>query len=129
MHSIIRKQLSEYLSTHEHDLLFVNQRGRPFSRNNIVQRILRPMLDKLGIERRGRHAGFHAFRHGHASMLVDSAGAEVAQRQLRHSDAANTLGIYAHIIGSGHMDAIEAIQSQLLPPINTTAQGEIAKPL
>jgi integrase len=95
----------------------------------IVQRVLHPVLDKLGIERRGRHVGFHAFRHGLASMLVDSAGAAVAQRQLRHSDAGTTLGIYAHIIGSGHIDAMEAIQSQLLPTTNTLAEQEIAKPL
>jgi integrase len=47
-------------------------------------------------------------------MLVDSAGAAVAQRQLRHSDAATTLGIYGHVIGNGHIEAMEAIQSILI---------------
>lgn len=128
MPSIVSKKLSEYLTTHKHELLFVNQRDRPYSRNHIVERKLHPVLDRLGIERRGRHVGLHAFRHGLASMLVDSAGVAIAQRQLRHSDAATTLGIYAHVIGSGHVDAMEAIQSQLLPT-NTLTEQEIAKPL
>jgi integrase len=58
-------------------------------------------------------------------MLVDSAGAVVAQRQLRHSDAATTLGIYGHVIGNGHIDAMEAIQSIL---INTSDVRELPAP-
>jgi integrase len=125
MPSEIKKKLAAYLLTHQHDLLFVNRRGRPYSRNKIVEKVLHPILDVLGIERKGRRIGLHAFRHGLASMLIDSAGAAVAQRQLRHSDAATTLGIYGHVIGNGHIEAMEAIQSIL---INTPEVSAVQLP-
>src|SRR4029077_7852332 len=48
-------------------LLFVNRRGRPFSANKLREKKLRPLLLSLGI----RLAGFHAFRHGVATTLID----------------------------------------------------------
>lgn len=90
MPSAIKERLTEYLRTHKHELLFVNRNGRPHSRNKIVQKVLYPVLDKLSIERKGRRIGLHAFRHGLASMLIDSASPAVAQRQVRHKyDARN----------------------------------------
>jgi hypothetical protein len=56
-----------------HELLFVNRRGRPYSRNKVVQKVLHPVLDKLGIKRKGHRIGLHAIRYGLASLLVDSA--------------------------------------------------------
>jgi integrase len=125
MPSAVKEKLAEYLRTHKHELLFVNRRGRPYSRNKVVQKVLHPVLEKLGIERKGRRIGLHAFRHGLASMLVDSASTAVAQRQLRHSDAATTLGIYGHVIGNGHFDAVERVQSLL---INTSGVQEFPAP-
>jgi len=125
MPSAVKEKLVEYLRTHKHELLFVNRRGRPYSRNKVVQKVLHPVLDKLGIERKGRRVGLHAFRHGLASMLVDSESTAVAQRQLRHSDASTTLGLYAHIIGTGHIDAVERVQSIL---INTSGVQEVPAP-
>ena len=75
--------------------------------------MLHPVLDRLGIKRKGRRIGLHAFRHGLASMLVDSASTAVVQRQLRHSNASTTLGIYAHVIGATHFEAMEKVQSIL----------------
>jgi hypothetical protein len=98
MASRAKELLGEYLVGHTHDFLFVNRNGRAFSRNKVVEKILRPALDALGIERKGRRIGLHAFRHGHGSMLVEHANAAVAQRQLRHAHASTTLGIYAHKI-------------------------------
>jgi integrase len=44
--------------------------------------------------------GFHSMRHGAASSLIaDGATPAVVQRQLRHSDARITLGIYGHVGG------------------------------
>ncbi|HFH9839212.1 TPA: tyrosine-type recombinase/integrase [Streptococcus suis] len=55
---------------------------------------LHATLKKAGIE----EAGFHAFRHTHASMLLN-AGLPYKQLQLRlgHSNLATTMDIYAHI--------------------------------
>jgi integrase len=51
-----------------------------------------------------------------ASMLLQSTGVAVAQRQLRHSDASTTLGHYGHILGNDHREAVETIESVLSRP-------------
>jgi integrase len=75
-------------------------------RNKVVQTVLHPVVDKLGISRKGRRVGLHAFRHTVASMLLQTAGAAVAQRQLRHADPATTLGIYGHVLGGDQREAM-----------------------
>jgi len=86
------------------ELLFVNRRGRPFSANKLREEQLHPLLVKLGIPR----GGFHSMRHGAASaLLADGATPAVVQRQLRHSDARITLGLYGHVVGDQQRDAVE----------------------
>lgn len=86
--------------------------GGPTPPKNVVQKRLRPILDALKIER----AGFHAFRHAHTSLLLEGgASPKVAQRQLRHSDARITLGIYAHLVEDSHREAVEKLSSNLFP--------------
>ena len=76
------------------------------SANNVVQRKLWPVLDALKIPR----CGLHAFRHTHSSLLIDSgAPATVAQAQLGHSDPRVTLGVYSHLIGDAHRNAVEKV--------------------
>ena len=61
--------LREFLRTWKPNaarLLFATRNGTPFAENNVVQRRLWPILDRLGIAR----CGMHAFRHTHASLLV-----------------------------------------------------------
>lgn len=85
-------------------LLFLNKKGRPFAAERIVRDHLQPLLKKLGIPR----AGFHAFRHMHTTLLIESgASVKTAQRQLRHSNASTTLGIYAHVVEDSHRQAVE----------------------
>jgi integrase len=93
-------------------LLFVNKVGRPYTAEKVVQKRLWPILEALKIQR----AGFHAFRHAHASLLLEGgASPKVAQRQLRHSDARITLGIYAHLVEDSHREAVEKLASNLFP--------------
>jgi integrase len=75
--------------------LFTTRNGRPPSSNKVVEYQLWPILDALNIPR----CGLHAFRHSVASFIVDAGYAlEVAQQQLRHSNARTTLG-YVHLRG------------------------------
>ena len=79
-----------------------------------MRQALAPILDKLKIPRRG----FHAFRHMHASLLLATGAApQVAQKQLRHSDARITLGIYGHVIGDSQREAVEKVASILFPVV------------
>jgi integrase len=85
-------------------LLFVNRRGRPFNANKLRTQVLYPLLKKLGIPR----GGFRSLRLGcSSSLLADGATPAVVQKQLRHSDARITLGIYGHVIGNDQRDAVE----------------------
>lgn len=89
--------------------LFVTRNGRPPSSNKVVEYQLWPILDALSIPR----CGLHAFRHTVASLIVDAGySPEVAQRQLRHSDAKTTLG-YIHLHGSITEQAMTAVADSL----------------
>ena len=91
-------------------LLFATRRGKPLSANNVVQRKLWPILDKLKIPR----CGLHAFRHTHSSLLLEvGAPATVAQAQLGHSDPRITLGIYSHVIGDSQRESVERVAQKL----------------
>jgi integrase len=85
-------------------LLFANRRGRPFSANKLREKKLRPLLLSLGIPL----AGFHAFRHGVATTLIDrGASITTVGAQPRHSDPRITLGLYAHVVPQSQRDAVE----------------------
>jgi integrase len=108
---VLRIYRSEWKSN-PRGFLFVTRNNRPPSSNKVVQYRLWPILDKLGIPR----CGLHAFRHTHTSLLLEGgATPAVAQRQLRHSDARTTLGIYGHVVGDAHRAAVEKVASILDP--------------
>jgi integrase len=88
----------------ESGLLFFNRNGRPYSANKLREKQLHPLLVKLGIPR----GGFHAARHGATSeMLAQGVAPTVVQKQMRHSDARITLGIYGHVVGNAQREAVE----------------------
>lgn len=99
--------------------LFVNRKGRPYSANKVVEYGLWPILEALEIPR----AGMHAFRHCHASLLVDvGANPKVTQQQMRHSDARITLDVYSHVIGDAQRNAVEKVGEMLRPNAKFCAQ-------
>ena len=109
----LEARLRAHLSRHigKSDLLFHNRNGRPFSADKLRERQLHPLLDGLGIPR----GGLHSFRHGAASALrADGATPAVVQRQLRHSDARITLGVYAHVIGDDQRNAVQNRSARLV---------------
>ena len=88
----------------ESGLLFFNKNGRPYSANKLREKRLHPILKKLGIPR----GGFHAARHGATSeMMANGVAPTVVQKQMRHSDARITLGIYGHVLGEAQRDAVK----------------------
>lgn len=107
--------LQEYLATwrpNPEGFLFLNRNGRPYAANKVVEYGLWPVLDKLKIAR----AGMHAFRHCHASLLMDvGANPTVTKEQMRHSDARVTLGIYGHVIGNSQREAVDKVGEILRP--------------
>jgi integrase len=96
--------LRKVIGDRREGLLFTNKTGRPYTAEKVVQKRLWPLCDALKIPR----AGFHAFRHMHATVLLETgASPKITQRQLRHADSRVTLDHYAHLIDSSHRDAVE----------------------
>ena len=95
-------------------ILFATRNGlRPRSRDNVVKCGLKPVPRKLGIPT--ANTGLHAFRHGLATELAESAvPLTVLQNQLRHADVKTTLKIYAHAIPQSQRDAMERVGLQSL---------------
>lgn len=90
------------------ELIFSGDRA--FRADYLIKRQLRPLLDRLGIER----GGWHAFRHLHASMLISGgASIKVAQEQLRHTNPSLTLNLYSHVIGDARRVAVERLSAEL----------------
>jgi integrase len=107
--------LQDYLATWNENpegFLFVNRNGRPYAANKVVEFGLWPVLERLKIAR----AGMHAFRHCHASLLMDvGANPTVTRTQMRHSDARITLEVYGHVIGDSQRDAVDRVGEILRP--------------
>ena len=114
--------LRDYLATWQANpegFLFLNRNGRPYAQNKVVEYGLWPVLESLNLPR----AGLHAFRHCHASLLIDvGANPKVAQEQMRHSDARITLGIYGHVIGNAQREAVDKVGEILRPDAKICAQ-------
>jgi len=109
----LETRLRAYLEKHDgrSELLFTNQRGRPYSANKLRADVLHPLLKRLGIA----CGGWHAMRHGTASSLfAEGAAPAVVQRTLRHSNAKITLEHYSHIIGDAQRTAVENRSTRLV---------------
>ena len=101
----LRNYLTKHFRENDAGLLFVNKIGRPYSANKLREHHLHPLLKALGIPR----GGFHAGRHGATSSMLDGgASPSVVQKQMRHSDARITLGIYGHVVGDAQRRAVES---------------------
>lgn len=122
MPDVLAGMLRDYLATwkaNPEGFLFLNRNGRPYAANKVVEYGLWPVLDALKIPR----AGMHAFRHCHASLLIDvGANPKVAQQQMRHSDARITLEAYAHVIGDAQREAVKRVGEMLRPDAEFCAQ-------
>lgn len=104
---------SKHCRQNDFRLLFANRRGRPFSANKLREKKLRPLLLSLGIPL----AGFHAFRHGVATTLIDrGASITTVGAQLRHSDPRITLGLYAHVVPQSQREAVDGLAQLLTEP-------------
>lgn len=115
----VKEMLREYLKDHKHQVLFANKCGGPYKREYVVTKILHRTLDRLGIPRKGKRVGLHAFRHTMASWLLKEKGVLIAQRQLRHKSPSVTLKNYGHILGDDHTDSITEAESVFLPTNGT----------
>jgi integrase len=93
----LMEHLRAYLQTWRPNnlgLLFATGNGTPWDHSLVRKRKFHPLLKRLGIPQ----CGFHAFRHGNATLL-DQIGAPMAVRlnRLGHAEAQTTMG-YTHAV-------------------------------
>jgi integrase len=104
--------------TGEEGPVWSTRRGTPLEDHNLRTRVLRPVVQALGLE----WVGFHTFRHTCASLLFEG-GKDVKQVQtwLGHADPAFTLRTYVHLMddGVGDADFLDAVVS--VPPARVAA--------
>ena len=73
--------------------------------------VLYPALDRLGIPRNSRSAGFHTFRHSVGSFINAQTGnLKLAQKLLGHSNFSTTADIYTHTSEESEREAALAVE-------------------
>jgi integrase len=71
-------------------------------------------LVRLYSVKKGQQFGFHNFRHGLASWLVNQGtDVKTVQGLLRHSNVSTTLGLYAHRVNSSMLAAQDSMMRAL----------------
>jgi len=121
--------LRTYLTTwrpNAQRLLFATSNGTPWDHSLVRKRKFHPLLKKLGIQQ----CGFHAFRHGNATLL-DQIHAPMAVRlnRLGHAEAQTTMG-YTHIVTSDERKTAEELGKILhVNARNDESEVLAAKPL
>jgi integrase len=88
----------------DEDLVFVSKAGTAIDPDNLRNRVLKPAVKAVGAD----WAGFHAFRHTFASLMI-AAGANLLQlsRALGHHSPAFTLAVYGHLLADEEAPALD----------------------
>lgn len=113
----IIKRLATRLEVHRASLgnptsgpIFPNEKGKPSELNNLLNRIILPMLRAAKIE----WHGWHAFRRGLATNLhrlgVDD---KTTQKILRHSNVTTTQDIYVKTVDADSRAAVSKVEAVL----------------
>ena len=96
----VLRLLKEMSPTHpqDDDLVFHNVDGSTLKPSTIAYRLKR-LVRKAGLEKELKGINFHAFRHFHASVLLQSKqNPKAVADRLGHSDVTTLLRIYAHLL-------------------------------
>jgi integrase len=100
------------------DWVFASERKKgksPRSSSVLTWDHLRPAAVAAGVKlRKGQRFGFHNFRHGLASWLVNQGtDVKTVQGLLRHSNVKTTLGLYAHQVNSSMFAAQDSMMKAM----------------
>jgi len=89
--------------------VFENQRGNPIDLKDLVTRIIRPTLQKAGLEWKSLYAG----RRGAGTVLIDLTNGNyaAAQELLRHKHRSTTLQFYKRQTESALTNGMKALEA------------------
>jgi integrase len=116
----IQRQNSNYIEP-EH-FVFCKEDGSPLNPDVLRRDVLYPALDRLGIARNRRSAGFHTFRHSAATIVNQKTGnLKLVQKLLGHSNLSTTADVYTHTSAETDRSAAlaleQAIYGDLFPTV------------
>ena len=110
----LRYRDSNSSHTNPESFVFCKADGSPFSPDVLRRDVLYPALDRLGIPRSSRSAGFHTFRHSAASLINARTGnLKLAQKLLGHSNLSTTADVYTHTSAEADAAAALAIEQAI----------------
>jgi integrase len=90
--STLAELLKQHIGERNSGRVFEARNGSPISGNNVLKRVLHPLLKRLGIPK----AGLHAFRHSRVTMLRKRGTPEDLQRQWIGHSSLRTTDRYSH---------------------------------
>jgi integrase len=110
------------------DWVFASARKKgksPRSSSVLIWDHLRPAAIAAGVKlKKGQRFGFHNFRHGLASWLVNQGtDVKTVQGLLRHSNVKTTLGLYAHQVNSSMLAAQDSMMRAMKSGSQTVNYG------
>lgn len=95
-------------------LVFCDERGSPLNPQKVLEEVLYPTCDRLGLPR----VGWHVFRHTHATLLGDlGESIKTTQALLGHSDLGTTLSVYTHVVPESQRRAVAKLDRVLFPNV------------
>jgi integrase len=92
IHPGLAEVLRVHMGERKSGRLFTSQTGSPISGNNILKRVLHPLLAELQIKK----AGLHAFRHSRVTILRKNGTPEHLQLQWIGHSSLRTTDRYSH---------------------------------
>ncbi len=114
------------------DFVFGKEDGLPLNPDVLRRDVLYPTLDRLGIPRNSRAAGFHTFRHSAATIVNQKTGnLKLVQKLLGHSNLGTTADVYTHTSAGADRGAALALEEaiygdlfQVVPRFGTRNKNE-----
>lgn len=119
------KALTNHLQNSQHigpeDFAFSKPDGSTLNPDVLRRDVLYPVLDRLGIPRSSRSAGFHTFRHSVGSFINTQTGnLKLAQKLLGHSNLSTTADIYTHTTQESEREAALAVERAIYGDLFST---------
>ncbi|HEM3702217.1 TPA: site-specific integrase [Streptococcus suis] len=105
-----REQQKEAMKLGKREKTVFSTIKKKYPNRQTIRRMLHDFLDTVGVEQ----AGFHAFRHTHASLLLN-AGVQYKQLQHRlgHAKLEMTMNIYAHLSEESLKETASAFEQKI----------------
>jgi integrase len=96
------------------DFVFCKEDGSPLNPDVLRRDVLYPTLDRLGITRKSRAAGFHTFRHSAAAIVNQKTGnLKLVQKMFGHSNLSTTADVYTHTSADADRRAALALEEAI----------------